>query len=203
VGLEARPLVATFGTDGEDWTFVSNNGQTFWEIGPAKTSSCDQEPPLSGGDPDQDASDSAVDPKDGLAGTVIGGCVLPIFPLSQGCVVSPAFSLRSGLQLSFEQQRHFESAEGAGFSDPGWHAKVSLHEIGANSSIVVHTVDPSHSYDDANWVQHVSPVPVIDESVRYELLFCFSYARGDIGQPSLSSGWSIDDVLIAPPGCAL
>ena len=209
-GDDARLIAETFAGGQGQWQFQRSDSRrvsfltdkSIWEIGPAIKSDCDHDEPgqISGEDPAQDHSDDAQDLNNKVAGTRIGGCVLPEEGRAVDCLESPAFALTGpGLELSL--WRHLHTGGYDSIADLGWRHWYRLRKEDG-TAVLIAPLPADQQIDDLNWVQEVFPLPAEAKEGNWRLGICSENRdRGSASFASKMAGWSVDDIVIGPVGC--
>jgi hypothetical protein len=207
-GSDGRVFIETFAqSEDRDWIVELGHPKQpnpFFAVAPAKASVCDQkgDPANTGEDPGTDASPDDVDPNNRLLGSLIGRCVGPLLPAGWECSFTPRLMLPSDqeLSISYMQQRHFDGFDDA--AGQGW--RTMLRYLAEDDTAVFADLRSASAFNDAAWVEAEAGLQDVPRGVPLRLGFCLASqgsATSSIPTPTLIAGWSIDDIVVGPPGC--
>lgn len=196
VGEERRLLFEDFSKGKGEWSTDSPSGRaTVWEFGPAKASDClalvSREESQLGEDPDNDHSEGNDNQ---IAGTRIGGCVLPQQNYEWDCLLSPKVNItkhRETIEISY--WRHLHSPRQSIRGRRGVEHRV--YAIVDSKNAVVLDEGYKESVDDDVWVRRSHTLKAQGRTLRFSV--CLRSGKS----AEAFAGWNIDDIRIRPKGC--
>ena len=192
-GMDTRVLTETFSSPTTSWTFEKeDDNDSFWEIGPAKASACDDASGQenSGEDP---AKDHTGDPASGLAGVVIGGCHESRDDNRWDCLWSADVDVSffdEKIVLSFWRHLHTGNF---GDGDEGVLNRIAYRIDGGEPKVIEEGWPDG--VNDIVWSRLLYQGEWSAESIAFGIC----YQRRDAS--SNFAGWSVDDVRVRQAGC--
>lgn len=195
-GEDRRLLFENFSKGKGEWSTDSpSDRETLWEFGEAKSSDClslasRDESPI-GEDPDSDHSEGS-DNK--IAGTRIGGCVIPQQNYEWDCLLSPKMNISKhsdAIEISYWRHLHTPPRRIEGRRG----VEHRVYAIVDSKDPVILEEGYKESTDDDRWLRRSHTLTAKGRTLRFSVCLRSGKSAGAF------AGWSIDDIRIRPKGC--